>query len=185
MKIRAFSLVLREGAKTWFQGLAADKKGNWETLKETFLEKYVTDRTPEKLWLNLTHMHQDLEGTYSMYETRFLKAWDEWEASLSEGEKAPNFLKKERFLAGLSPAIQEKVQTKFLESFEEARKLAMVKDRKLQFQRGYDRMAQPHCIHDHQVPPPQQPLGGCAIKKFSVPREFNRRVFFIRFFDKI
>ena len=71
VKIRAFSLVLREGAKTWFQGLAADKKGDWETLKETFLEKYVTDRTPEKLWLNLTHMHQDLEGTYSMYKTRF------------------------------------------------------------------------------------------------------------------
>ena len=49
--------------------------------------------------------------------------------------------------------MQEKMRSKFPESFEEARKLAMVKDRKLQFQQGYDRMG--HCVHNQQAPPPQ------------------------------
>lgn len=50
VKMRAFSLVLRDAAKIWYQGLAAEKKANWATLKEAFLEKYVTDNTREKLW---------------------------------------------------------------------------------------------------------------------------------------
>ena len=47
VKIRAFSLVLRDAAKVWFQSLAADKKSDWNTLKEALLAKYVTDNTPE------------------------------------------------------------------------------------------------------------------------------------------
>ena len=60
--------------------------------------------------------------------------WAQWELSLPEGEGAPNFLKKEKFLAGLSPSLQEKVKGKFPESFEEAMQWAKLKDRKLQFQ---------------------------------------------------
>ena len=56
VKIRAFSLVLRDAAKTWFQGLSAEKKANWTTLREAFLAKYVTDNTPEKLWQKLTFL---------------------------------------------------------------------------------------------------------------------------------
>ena len=39
VNIRAFSLVLREAAKVWYQSVAADKKNDWNTLKETFLAK--------------------------------------------------------------------------------------------------------------------------------------------------
>ena len=49
VKVKAFSLVLRDAAKIWFQDLAANKKCNWSMLKEAFLAKYVTDNTPEKL----------------------------------------------------------------------------------------------------------------------------------------
>ena len=50
VKIRAFPLVLKDEAGIWFQGLPVAKKGDWDTLKETFLAKFVTDNSPEKLW---------------------------------------------------------------------------------------------------------------------------------------
>ena len=98
VKVRAFSLVLRDAAKMWFQGLSAEKRVNWNTLRETFLAKYVTDNTPKKLWQKLTFLQQESLGSYAVYEAQFLKLWGEWEASLPEGERAPNFWQKERFL---------------------------------------------------------------------------------------
>ena len=71
---------------------------------------------------------------YSAYKAQFLKLWSKWESSLSEGVRAPKFLQKERFLAGLSLLLQDKVRGKFLENFEEARQWAKLKDCKLQFQ---------------------------------------------------
>ena len=50
VKLRAFPLVMRDEAKTWFQGLIAEQKANWATLKDSFLMKYVMDNTPKKLW---------------------------------------------------------------------------------------------------------------------------------------
>ena len=50
IKLRSFPLVLRDKAKIWFQGFLGDKKSNWDTLKESFLSKYVTSNSPEKLW---------------------------------------------------------------------------------------------------------------------------------------
>ena len=106
-------------------------KGDYDILKETFLAKYVTDNSPEKLWQNLTYLQRDSIGSYSAYEAQFLKLWAEWEASLPEGEKAPNFLQKERFLAGLSLVLQEKLRGKFVENFDEAKQWAKAKDCKL------------------------------------------------------
>ena len=83
-----------------------------------------------------------------------MKLWTEWEASLNEGERAPNFLQKERFLVGLNTLLQEKVRAKFPETFEEARQVARAKDRKLQFQANkVRRELQPS--HDEQPPQPQ------------------------------
>ena len=79
-------------------------------------------------------LQQSTLGSYSSYEARFLTLWAQWEDSLSQGERAPNFLQKERFLAGLSPLLQEKVKGKFPETFEEALQWARLKDRKIQFQ---------------------------------------------------
>ena len=49
VKLRAFPLVLKDEAKTWFQGLPMAKRRDWDTLKETFLTKYVNDNSPERL----------------------------------------------------------------------------------------------------------------------------------------
>ena len=76
----------------------------------------------------------DTLASYSAYEAQFMKLWLEWEASLNEGKRAPNFLQKERFLARFNPLLQEKVQAKFPETFDEARQWARAKDPKLQFQ---------------------------------------------------
>lgn len=78
VKVRAFALVLRDAAKTWYQGLAADKKIDWSALKTAFLEKYVTHKTPEKLWQRLCELHQNSVGSYPLYEANFIKLWVEW-----------------------------------------------------------------------------------------------------------
>ena len=121
VKLRAFPLVMRDEAKVWFQGLTVDEKADWATLKDSFLIRYVIDNTPEKLWQKPTCLQQDSLASYSAYEVLFVKLWTEWEASLNKGERSPNFLQKERFLAGLNPLLQEKVQGKFPETFDEAR----------------------------------------------------------------
>ena len=50
VKLRAFPLVMRDEAKTWFQGLTTKQKADWATLKDSFLMKYMMDNTPKKLW---------------------------------------------------------------------------------------------------------------------------------------
>ena len=59
VKLRAFPLVMRDEAKVWFQGLKAEQKADWATLKDSFLMKYVTDNTPKKMWQKLTCLQQD------------------------------------------------------------------------------------------------------------------------------
>ena len=87
-----------------------------------------------------------------------MKLWAEWEASLGEGERAPNFLQKERFLARLNPLLQEKVWGKFLETFDEAKQLAKAKDQKLQFQANRGRREfQPPLDEKLPQPQPHQP----------------------------
>ncbi|MCO5551799.1 hypothetical protein L7F22_005301 [Adiantum nelumboides] len=137
IKLRAFPLVLREEAKVWFQDLDMGKQGNWEALKRAFLLRYSADNNPEEIWRKLSKLQQESPDSYSEYETQFLKLWTQWENSLPEGERAPNFLQKERFLAGLTPILREKVKCKFPESFKEALTWARIKDRKLQFQRSW------------------------------------------------
>ncbi|MCO5598201.1 hypothetical protein L7F22_052293 [Adiantum nelumboides] len=137
IKLRAFPLVLREEAKVWFQDLDMGKQGNWEALKKAFLLRYNGDNNPEEIWRKLSKLQQASPDSYSKYETQFLELWTQWENSLPKGEKAPNFLQKERFLAGLTPILQEKVKCKFPESFKEALTWARLKDRKLQFQRSW------------------------------------------------
>ncbi|MCO5595123.1 hypothetical protein L7F22_049161 [Adiantum nelumboides] len=155
VKLRAFPLVLKDSAKNWFQNLEQGKKTNWETLKETFLSKYGGLDNPEHLWHRISSLHQATSRTYLTYESQFLRLWAEWEASLAEGERAPNFLKKEKFLAGLFPDLQEKVKGKFPETFEEALQIARVKDRKLEYQAHTSRVEHPQgpTMADERLPP--------------------------------
>ena len=143
VKLRAFPLVLREEAKTWFLALDPRKKINWDTLREAFMNRFGGSSNPEELWRKISQLQQSALGSYVAYEAQFLKLWEEWEVSLGEGERAPNFLQKERFLAGLFPLLQEKVKGKFPESFKEAMQWARLKDRKLQFQSYTTRTEQP------------------------------------------
>ena len=103
-------------------------------LKDAFMAKFGVGNNPEELWRRLSSLRQAALDSYQAYETHFLTLWAQWELSLPEGEGAPDFLKKEKFLAGLSPSLQEKVKGKFSKSFEEAMQWARLKDRKLQFQ---------------------------------------------------
>ena len=148
---------LRHGSK----GLPGNRKSDWETLRETFVTKYAISNNPEKLWQKLSELQQVLIGSYPAYEAQFMKLWTAWEASLPEGERAPNFLQKERFLAGLAPSLQEKVNGKFPEDFEEAMQIARLKDRKLQFQANAERREQPPPTATrvfHEQPPPVHPI---------------------------
>ncbi|MCO5590744.1 hypothetical protein L7F22_044719 [Adiantum nelumboides] len=155
VKLRAFPLVLKDSAKNWFQNLEPGRKTNWETLKETFLSKYDGLDNPKHLWHRISSLHQATSRTYLTYESQFLRLWAEWEASLAEGERAPNFLKKEKFLAGLFPDLQEKVKGKFPEIFEEALQIARVKDRKLEYQAHTSRVEHPQgpTMADERLPP--------------------------------
>ncbi|MCO5571461.1 hypothetical protein L7F22_025201 [Adiantum nelumboides] len=155
VKLRAFPLVLKDSAKNWFQNLEPGRKTNWETVKETFLSKYGGLDNPEHLWHRISSLHQATSRTYLTYESQFLRLWAEWEASLAEGERAPNFLKKEKFLAGLFPDLQEKVKGKFPETFEEALQIARVKDRKLEYQAHTSRVEHPQgpTMADERLPP--------------------------------
>ncbi|MCO5550928.1 hypothetical protein L7F22_004422 [Adiantum nelumboides] len=155
VKLRAFPLVLKDSAKNWFQNLEPGRKTNWETLKETFLSKYGGLDNPEHLWHRISSLHQTTSRTYLTYESQFLRLWAEWEASLAEGERAPNFLKKEKFLAGLFPGLQEKVKGKFPKTFEEALQIARVKDQKLEYQAHTSRVEHPQgpTMADERLPP--------------------------------
>ena len=98
------------------------------------MAKFGASNNPEELWQRLSSLTQSALDSYQAYETHFLILWPQWKLSLPEGDEVPDFLKKEKFLAGLSPSLQEKVKGKFPESFEEAMQWARLKDRKLQFQ---------------------------------------------------
>ncbi|MCO5590748.1 hypothetical protein L7F22_044723 [Adiantum nelumboides] len=113
IKLRAFPLVLREKAK-----------------------RFHDDNNPEEIWRKLSQLQQASPYAYPAYEARFLKLWTQWEQILPEGERAPNFLQKERFLAGLALVLREKVKCKFPDLFEVALTWARLKDRKIQFQRS-------------------------------------------------
>ncbi|MCO5575333.1 hypothetical protein L7F22_029133 [Adiantum nelumboides] len=154
VKLNAFPLVLKDSAKNWFQNLEPGRKTNWETLKETFLSKYGGLDNPEHLWHRISSLHQATSRTYLTYESQFLRLWAEWEASLAEGERAPNFLKKEKFLARLFPDLQEKVKGKFPETFEEALQIARVKDQKLEYQAHTSRVEHPQgpTMADERLP---------------------------------
>ena len=96
---------------------------------------------------------QDTLGSSLAYKAQFLKLWSGWEASLPEGERAPNFLQKERFLTGLSLLLQDKIRGKFLENFEEDRQWAKLKDCKLQFQANLARREHQPLINEQPLPP--------------------------------
>ncbi|MCO5569836.1 hypothetical protein L7F22_023550 [Adiantum nelumboides] len=132
-KLRAFPLILREGAKAWYQTLAPEERRDWETLKTAFIEEFRHQEPLEEIWRQLLELRQTSPNDYRSYEGKFSNLWEKLCASLGEGERAPECLKKDFFLAGLYPILQEKVKVKFPDTFEKAMAYAREKDRKLKF----------------------------------------------------
>ncbi|MCO5596488.1 hypothetical protein L7F22_050551 [Adiantum nelumboides] len=149
-KLRAFPLVLREGAKAWYQTLAPEERRDWETLKTAFIEEFRHQEPPEEIWRQLLELRQTSPNDYRSYEGKFSNLWEKWCASLGEGERAPECLKKDCFLAGLYPILREKVKVKFPDTFEKAMAYAREKDRKLKFQAQLQ--------GGMELPPPAQPI---------------------------
>ncbi|MCO5551612.1 hypothetical protein L7F22_005117 [Adiantum nelumboides] len=67
-------------------------------------------------------------------EAKFVELWERWVASLRLGEAAPDFLKKDRFVAGLCPPLREKVKGRFPVTWMDARDIARLKERKIRYQ---------------------------------------------------
>ena len=70
-------------------------------------------------------------GDYAAYKSKFVDLWGWWIALLRPGEVAPDFLKKERFMAGWWPSLSEKVRGRFPADYEEAIGVVRLKDKKL------------------------------------------------------
>ena len=92
----------------------------------------------ERLWQLLLGLKQEGLGDYASYESKFVDLWGQCIASLRPREVAPDFLKKERFMAGLWPLLNQKLNQKvrgrFPANYEEAIEVACLKDKKLHLQ---------------------------------------------------
>ncbi|MCO5607804.1 hypothetical protein L7F22_062005 [Adiantum nelumboides] len=166
-KLRAFPLVLREGAKAWYQTLAPEERRDWETLKTAFIEEFRHQEPPEEIWRQLLELRQTSPNDYKSYEGKFSNLWEKWCASLEEGERAPECLKKDWFLAGLYPILREKVKVKFPDTFEKAMAYAREKDRKLKFQAQLQGGMEP--------PPPAQTIARTVARTSATDQESSQQ----------
>ena len=96
VKLKAFPLVLREEAKSWFAGLPPEKKRSWEVLKDAFMAKFGAGNNPEELWQRLSSLRQSALDSYQAYETHFLTLWSQWELSLPQKEREPLISSRKR-----------------------------------------------------------------------------------------
>ncbi|MCO5569180.1 hypothetical protein L7F22_022890 [Adiantum nelumboides] len=90
--------------------------------------------TSESLWGKVCELRQGSLFEYNVYEVQFVELWERWVASLRLGEAAPDFLKKDRFVAGLCPPLREKVKGRFPVTWMDARDIARLKERKIRYQ---------------------------------------------------
>ncbi|MCO5567942.1 hypothetical protein L7F22_021638 [Adiantum nelumboides] len=90
--------------------------------------------TSKKLWSLLSELKRESLYDYATYESNFVDLWERWVASLREGEGALDFLKKDRFIAGLWSPLKEKVKGRFPATCEFALEVTRLKDKKLRMQ---------------------------------------------------
>ena len=103
VKLRAFPLVLKGEARTWYKELNPNKRATYEGLLMAFTTKYGCAETLEKLWHQLLqHMQANLND-FANYETKFKILSEKWVVSFEYHGVALYFLKKERFVSCLIP----------------------------------------------------------------------------------
>ena len=71
-KLRGVAWVLREEARRWYQVLPDEDKVTWEAFKRAFLAKFGSQKSMEKLWRELTNLHQQHIRDYQRYESTFI-----------------------------------------------------------------------------------------------------------------
>ena len=182
MRLRAFPLVMKSEAKAWFNDLEDERKATWAALRAAFLQRYQKGQTPEERWQKLSDLKMtSLEG-YTRYETRFVELWNLWVASLGEGGAAPDFLKKDKFMAGLCEPLREKVRGKFPATYAEAVETAKRKKRKLYLQNNpngslsdHEGCAQ-HYPEEQWRPPPAPAPQGAVQQRGGNQQEILERI---------
>ncbi|MCO5573934.1 hypothetical protein L7F22_027712 [Adiantum nelumboides] len=114
-----------------------------KTLQDSKLDAPLPRKTPkfggggetsESFWGKVCELRQGSLFEYNVYEVQFVELWERWVASLRLGEAAPDFLKKDRFVAGLCPPLREKVKGRFPVTWMDARDIARLKERKIRYQ---------------------------------------------------
>lgn len=106
-----FELVLRRDASTWFQSLPAPARVDYRGVIQLFRDNYFTPLNTQKLWQEIVaHRQKNLED-YLSYKQEFLRLWTLWLRSLPNPGDGAEFLKKERFIAGLYPSLKLQVES--------------------------------------------------------------------------
>ncbi|MCO5585822.1 hypothetical protein L7F22_039755 [Adiantum nelumboides] len=134
-RLQVFSLLMKAKAKVWFNTLLPANRGDWAGLRVLFLAKFGGGgETSESLWGKVCELRQGSLFEYNVYEVQFVEVWEQWVASLRLGEAAPDFLKKDRFVAGLCLPLRVKVKGRFPVTWMDARDIARLKERKIRYQ---------------------------------------------------
>ncbi|MCO5575776.1 hypothetical protein L7F22_029581 [Adiantum nelumboides] len=101
-----------------------------KTLEDAIKSAQIFDDSLDKA----SKLKQESLFDYATYESKFVDLWERWVASLREGEGAPYFLKKGRFIAGLWSPLKDKVKGTFSATYEFALEVTRLKDKKLRIQ---------------------------------------------------
>ncbi|MCO5563990.1 hypothetical protein L7F22_017645 [Adiantum nelumboides] len=131
--LHLFPLLLKVEARTWFNTLLPTVRADWGGLRIAFMQRFGARETSEKLWKKLNELRFVNVFEYGEDELQFMDLWNKWVAPLAIGKRAPDFLKRDRFVAGLCLPLEDKVKARFPVTFEAA-DVACLKVRKLRYQ---------------------------------------------------
>lgn len=128
-KLRAISLVLRGEAKTWWNGLDPQVRGDWARFRQAFLVRFGQRVSAAEADAKLKDLRQDPREEFRSFQRRFEDCWRQLEevTAVQQG----NYFKLKSFLACLHPKVREKVDLEEPVTFEEALNLACQKSRKI------------------------------------------------------
>ncbi|MCO5603611.1 hypothetical protein L7F22_057762 [Adiantum nelumboides] len=117
-RLRLFSLLLKAEARTWFNTLLPVDRADWGGLRMAFMQRFGARETSKKLWERLCELRLVNVFEYGEYELQFTDLWDKWIATLAIGKRAPDFLKRDCFVAGLCPPLKDKVKARVMTTAE-------------------------------------------------------------------
>lgn len=135
-RLGMFRVVLRKDADVWFRSLPIGTQGDLDAIFEAFQTQYGQAPNTQKLWKDITLLKQRGIDDYLSYRQEFLKLWTLWLRSLQNPGDGVEFLKKERFIAGLVPQLRLKVEAGEPATYQDAERRAFQKYKKLKCLEG-------------------------------------------------